>query len=201
MLKKTKMKKSARTLILASTSPRRQKLLREAGYEFEVVRPTTGELPLGANNPRKLAEENARLKAQDVARRVQAGIILAADTVVSLEGKPLGKPRDQEDAYRILSALSGTCHSVITGVALIDAESGKEMVFSEETFIRMRKVPDEALRRYAHSGSSSGKAGAYAIQEVADEFVEEMEGSFSNAVGLPMERLPELLREFLQTEP
>jgi len=186
-----------RKLILASNSPRRRKLLREAGYDFEVVAPDVRELQLEGNDPRKLAEENARLKARDVASRVGAGVVLAADTVVSLAGNPLGKPRDREDAYRILSTLSGTRHSVITGVALIDAESGKELVFSEETFVTMREVPELVLCKYAHSGKSSGKAGAYAIQEVADQFVERIEGSFSNAVGLPVERLSKIIKEFM----
>ncbi len=193
------MRTTVGNLILASNSPRRRKLLREAGYSFEVVAPDARELQLEGNHPRQLAEENARLKARDVRRRVRTGVVLAADTVVSLAGKPVGKPRDPEDAFRILSALSGTRHSVITGVALIEVESGKELVFSEETFVTMRKIPQLVLRKYAYSGRSWGKAGAYAIQEVADEFVEKIEGSFSNAVGLPMERLSKTLKEFMVT--
>ncbi len=170
--------------------------MKEAGYEFEVVAPQVGEgRPTADDDPRRLAEENARLKARDVAGRIGHGLVLAADTLVSLGDKVIGKPKDKADALRILKVLSGTCHSVITGVALIDAESGRELVASEETFITMRDVPERDLRAYVDTGESMGKAGAYAIQEKGDRFVERIEGSFSNVVGLPLELVARLLKD------
>jgi len=119
-----------------------------------------------------------------------------ADTIVVLGGRILGKPRDEEDARRILHELAGTKHSVITGVCLIDAATGETIYGSEETGVEMKPMTDAEIEEYVQTGEAMGASGAYRIQESADRFVEGIEGSFSNVVGLPLSLVEELLKRF-----
>ncbi len=185
-------------IILASVSPRRAALLREHGYAFRVhpppyEEPDIEDLRIG---PRQHAEAVSFFKAQSVAGQYSGGIILAADTVVAYEGRLFGKPADAADARRILSALGGSTHEVITGVTLIDAASGRRRIDHDVTRVTMRAMRPDQMDAYIASQAWEGKAGAYGIQDHGDAFVERIEGSFTNVVGLPMELLGQMLAAF-----
>ena len=185
-------------LILASASPRRRELLAAAGYAFE-VRPADIDETLPAESAaagevaRRLALEKARAVA--AAEPAEGRWVIGADTIVVLGRRIIGKPRDAADAVAILRDLSGSRHAVITGLALVQTGSLRSYVREAVTWIRMRPIPEDEIRSYVTSGGSHGTAGAYAIQEGGDRFVESTEGSFSNIVGLPMELLAEMLGE------
>ena len=183
-------------LILASSSPRRRRLLAEAGFDFE-VRPPPVEEPsdLAAElPPARRAEALAYFKARRVADQCPQAYVLGADTIVAAGGRILGKPGDRQEAEAMLRCLSGTRHEVITGVALL-APGGHKRIASESTFVTMRPMSDEEIDEYLASGEWIGKAGAYAIQETADRFVDRIEGSWSNVVGLPIERVGRMIAE------
>lgn len=185
-------------LILASASPRRAELLRQGGYAFEAVTPPLAEPdPFSMALPPELqAEASSFFKASAVSQTRHQGVVLGADTVVALGCQVFGKPRDADDACRILSTLAGTEHEVITGVTILDAHTRRRRIAHDVTRIRMRRLTDQQLRRYVDGGEWEGKAGAYGIQDRRDPFVERVEGSFTNVVGLPMELLANLLVEF-----
>jgi septum formation protein len=185
-------------LVLASASPRRRELMREAGYRFEVrAADVPEELPEESDDPAAEAMRLAEAKAVAVAARVASPgrWVLGADTIVVLGRRLIGKPRDAADAEAILRSLSGSEHRVITGVALVESGSMRRLVRHASTAIRMRRIDDAEIRRYVAGGGSHGKAGAYAVQEGGDRYIERMDGSFTNVVGLPMELLAEMLRE------
>lgn len=185
-------------LILASESPRRAALLRAAGYEFDVARPGIDEPDRLAGNPppAHLAEALSYLKARSLAKGLGEGVVLAGDTVAARDGKVFGKPADRADARRILCALMGTTHHVITAVTVLDAACGRRRIAHACTAITMHRMNETELTNYLDSGEWSGKAGAYGIQDHADAFVSAIDGSFSNVVGLPMELVGEMLAEF-----
>jgi septum formation protein len=183
-------------LVLASSSPRRRELLAEKGYAFDVVDPPLPEIlsgPAGIS-PARQAEAAAYFKARAVADRETSAAVLGADTIVVVNGAILGKPIDRADAERMLRALSGTRHRVITGVALLEPD-GQRRITSEVTYVTMRPMSEQEIADYLDSGEWIGKAGAYAIQETADRFVQKVDGSWSNVVGLPMETVGRLLAE------
>lgn len=179
--------------LLASSSPRRRKLLRDAGLQFEVCEPPIPE-PDEATPmcPAALAESLAYFKARSVAERNPGCLVLGADTVVALGSEILGKPADAAEAERMLRSLSGTRHAVITGLAVV-APDGRRRIASATSHVTMRPMTDEEVAAYVASGEWEGKAGAYAIQETADRFVERVEGSFDNVVGLPVELVRRLI--------
>jgi len=184
-------------LILASTSPRRRDLLRAAGYRFVVRPPPVGERGVPPHgSPGAYVESLAYLKAEAAveAHGLEAGIVLGADTAVELGGALLGKPADPDDARRILARLSGTRHRVLTGLALVDLDRGRRLLAHEVTGIRMAPLSPDAIDAYVESGEAMGKAGAYAVQETGDQYVEAMDGSRTNVVGLPMELLERMLK-------
>jgi len=183
-------------LVLASSSPRRRQLLAEAGYAFDAVDPPVGEPDHGCHllPPRQQAESLAYFKARSVAERLPEAVVLGADTVVACAGRVLGKPSGPEEALDMLRRLSGRRHAVITGVALL-GPGAIRLIASDVTHVTMRPITDEEIGAYVASQEWRGKAGAYAIQETADRFVREVEGSFSNVVGLPMELLARMMRE------
>lgn len=183
-------------LILASASPRRAALLRQAGipHRIFVGDPQAEEMlqpsPL---SPAEVAVSLARQKAQRAADALQDGLILGADTLVCCKGEILGKPASADEARRMLRLLSGGMHSVITGLALIDVPKNEcESSFSE-TRVWMRVLEDELIDAYVATGEPMGKAGAYAIQGKAAVFVERIEGCYFNVVGLPLHQLSLLL--------
>lgn len=180
-------------LILASSSERRQQLMEKAGYDFDVIHPTLGEDQLHTPDARALAESLAHAKARQVADQLDRHVVIGADTVVSFDGKVIGKPADETEAREILRQLSGTTHQVVTGLCLVNARRGERLMGAEITRVTMKRMSDDDLEAYVASGEGLGKAGAYAIQENGDRFVEKIDGSFTNVVGLPMKLLADFL--------
>ncbi|MBE3071125.1 MAG: septum formation protein Maf [Planctomycetes bacterium] len=184
-------------LVLASNSPRRRELLREAGYRFDVRPPPVDDrgAPHGVS-PAACVESLAYLKAMAAitAGGLESGLVLGADTAVVLAGRLIGKPADEADARRILSALSGSRHEVLTGLALVEPATGRRLLAHEVTGIRMRIMTPAEIEAYVASGEAMGKAGAYAIQETGDLYVESIDGSLTNVVGLPMQLLERMLK-------
>lgn len=182
-------------VILASSSPRRRELLREAGVEFEIIAPHIDETPDNSLSP----EENARIiaerKAETVASMRRDKLIIAADTIVVLDGKMIGKPIDEADAIRMLSALSGRKHKVITGVAMAHVERGVRWSGVETSYTLFSEIPPGAIEDYVKTGEPMDKAGAYAVQGKAAEWITGFEGSVSNIIGLPMEMLTRTLKD------
>lgn len=180
-------------MVLASASPRRVELLRGIGIEA-VVRPgqveeraLAGETP--AEHVRRLAIAKARADGR-------AGeLVLAADTIVVLDGELLGKPATAGEAEAMLGRLAGREHQVLTGVALLEPDSGRLAVRVSETAVRLAALSAEEVRRYVATGEPLDKAGAYAIQGLGSLFVERLEGDYGTVVGLPLAALPELFRE------
>jgi septum formation protein len=183
-----------RTLVLASSSPRRRDLLAEAGVAFRVVEPTLAEpAPSGLSSPVAVAEALAYFKARSVQQRCPHEVVLGADTVVARGGQVYGKPANADDARRMLRELSHERHAVITGVALLDGQSEGRWIASETTWVTMTPMGADQIEAYIATGEWEGKAGAYAIQETADRYVERLDGSFSNVVGLPVELVLRML--------
>ncbi|MEW4451479.1 nucleoside triphosphate pyrophosphatase [Bremerella sp. JC817] len=184
----------AGSLILASQSPRRQLLLKEAGYDVTVIVPNDhAETPPRADeSPRESVLRIAQEKAADVAPRVESGLILAGDTLAELNGQPLGKPRDRDHAREILQTLRGQDHYVWSAICLWRRPENHVLVDVDQTVVRMAALSDEAIEEYLDSGLWEGKAGAFGIQDRTG-WVQIDEGSLSNVVGLPMELLSRML--------
>lgn len=185
-------------LVLASGSPRRSQLLTAAGYRFSVD-PPDDSVECGICSRETAPEMVARLayqKAADVVPRYQGGMILAADTLASCMGQILGKPSNREHAEQMLRLLSGRRHSVFTGVCLWDATTGKRLVDVTKTELRMASLTEETIHDYLESMKWEGKAGGFGYQDGNDWILILDGGSESNVVGLPMERLAELLDRF-----
>ena len=176
------------TLILASNSPRRRELLTELGYEF-TVKPSMFEEQLRGLSAHDTALAFARGKAAEVFSRYPHAVVLGADTVVALDNMILGKPRDSEDAERMLRLLSGRVHSVFTGVCIADANGRAERVV--ETKVLFKTLSESLIKEYVLSGTPLDKAGAYGIQDGI--VVESIDGSYSNVMGLPTEAVKEML--------
>jgi septum formation protein len=179
-------------LVLASASPRRRELLAELGMAFEVVPSNVPEVPRPGESAQRFAARVAREKAVDVARRRPGCFVLAADTLVSVDGCILGKPTDRQDARRMLRLLSGRTHQVLTAVALVDP-AGEVEEAQVQSEVEFRRLEADDLERYLDTGEAFDKAGAYAVQGLARAFVQRVRGSFSNVVGLPKEEVSELL--------
>ena len=171
-------------LVLASASPRRQELLRNAGIPFEVQPAHIAEDPLPGEGAKECAERLAREKAVVIAQRRPNDVVLGADTVVVIDGQILGKPLDAADAARMLRLLSGRVHQVITGVCL--AACGHCSVDSETTAVTMIEIPEQEIMDYAAGNEPMDKAGAYAIQGIASRWIPRIEGDYANVVGLPV---------------
>ncbi|NLW87906.1 MAG: septum formation protein Maf [Planctomycetes bacterium] len=180
-------------MILASSSPRRRELLSQAGVSFEVISPHLAEpVDLCGATPMQTAQALAYFKARAVWDSHRDRWVLGADTIVNEGGEVLGKPLDAEHARSMLRRLSSARHTVITGVALL-GPGGRRSIMAQATGITMRRMTEQEVDQYISSGEWIGKAGAYAIQETADRFVQRVEGSFSNVVGLPMELVMNML--------
>ncbi len=182
-------------LVLASASERRQRLFRALGIPFEIVPADVDETPRPGEPADLCALRLARAKADAVARGRDRGTIVGADTLVALGSRVIGKPRDAEDARAILRALSGTRHEVVTGVAVRRLGAARAASGAAVTRLTLRRIPEDEIDSYVESGEAMGKAGAYAVQETADRFVEAIDGDFDNVVGLPMRLVRTLLAE------
>ena len=175
-------------LILASGSPRRREILRLAGIPFKVLSSDIAEGPARVGeNPSAYARRLAREKADSIRGSAPSdAVILAADTIVCVGRSILGKPRSSPDARRMLRQLSGRAHCVITGVALLDKKTGELVVWSEQTRVIFRRLSEHEIRAYLKTGEPFDKAGAYAAQGRAAQFILRIEGCFFNVVGLPL---------------
>lgn len=180
-------------LILASASPRRQELLRNAGIRFEVQPAHIAEDPLPGENAKECAERLAREKALAIAQGRPNDAVLGADTVVVVDGRMLGKPADAEDAARMLRLLSGRVHQVITGICLVVGE--RWAVGSETTSVTMTTIAEREIADYVAGGEPMDKAGAYAIQGMASRWIPRIEGDYGNVVGLPVALVWQMLRD------
>jgi len=173
---------------LASASPRRLAILRQVGIEPRVLPAIVEEIENG-HSPKELAVVNARRKAETVAPEVGEGVLLAADTIVVVDGDILGKPRNAGEASTMLRRLSGCAHQVITGYSLSYPSQGLSEASCEITTVRMRTLREWEIDDYIMSGEPFDKAGGYGIQGRAAPFVEKIEGCFFNVVGLPIARI------------
>jgi septum formation protein len=176
-------------LILASASPRRAGLLRQLDLKFQVLPGDATELSDDQLSPFEICQLNAHRKARAVARKFPDALVIGADTLVFLDRKILGKPATLAEAQTMLEKLQGRTHQVVTGVSLIHLRAHRESVFAVSTDVRFRALTAKQIRHYLSQMNPLDKAGAYAIQEHGDLIIEEISGSFSNVVGLPLERL------------
>jgi septum formation protein len=180
-------------IVLASSSPRRRELLEQAGVCFEVVPSPAEEIHDPAMKPAHLCEWNATLKAAAVAEVRPEAIVIGSDTLVFIDDIPLGKPADMEKAYAMLRRLSGRTHQVCTGVCVIHP-GGVRKVFHDVTEVTFRTLDEAAITRYFSQVSPLDKAGAYGIQECGDQIISEIQGSYENVMGLPVNMVLDALK-------
>ena len=184
-----KYNKIVMRLILASASPRRRELLGKLPYKFEVI-PAAGEEVSAETLPAEMVRELARRKAREVYASHPDAVVIGCDTVVDFDGQVMGKPRDREDALRMLRTLSGKVHFVHTGVCVLSPIGNWE--FCDSTEVHFRTLSEDEIARYVDSGEAYGKAGAYGIQDDS-RFAQSFVGDYDNVVGLPVYRLKEIL--------
>jgi septum formation protein len=175
--------------ILASASPRRAELLRQLDLEFQVVPSDAVEIFDEQLSPLEVCQLNAHRKARAIAKKIPDALVLGADTLVFLERDIFGKPRDLADAQRMLARLQGRTHQVVTGVSLIHLRARRERIFAVSTNVTFRPLDEMEIRDYLSKINSLDKAGAYAVQEHGELLVEKFSGSYTNVVGLPLEKL------------
>jgi septum formation protein len=193
------MSKQSVSIILASASPRRRQLLTQAGYKFKVVPSDIDEsaFPITGVSASEHAKRLALAKAKDIAKKSPDYLVISADTVVDFNGEIIGKPKDAKEAEQITKKLFSAPHKVITGVAIVRLKDGTELSETDTTIVYPKKLTAEQIAKHIKGGSWQGKAGAYAIKEKGDEFVERIEGSLTNVMGLPMELLQRLLKRLI----
>lgn len=186
-------------MVLASSSPRRIELLKQFGIKFDIIPSDIDEIIEPNLSPEKNVMNLAEKKAKEVFKRLEDGakdsLVISADTVVFIEGTILGKPSDKEEAFHMLKKISGKCHTVFTGVCIIDGGFGRELVDFEKTYVHIKKMSDEEILKYINTGEPFDKAGAYAIQGFGSLIVERVEGCFYNVVGLPLYKLNSMLQK------
>lgn len=191
-------------VILASASPRRHEILTKAGIEHTIITAEADEhsVLFRSGNPEEFVRKIAHLKnsavRNAVAGQMNTGIIISADTIVyhPQTDRVLGKPKNKDDAFSMISALSGSWHEVITGVVVYDIETGREEIFHETTKVFFRDLSPDEIMRYVESGDPLDKAGAYGMQNGACIFVEKIEGDYFNVIGLPICHLAVVLKSF-----
>lgn len=182
-------------IVLASTSLRRRELMEKLGVPFDVIAPE-GVEEIQKGDPRKVVTMNASAKAISVADGLRAGLVVGADTVVVIDGIIMGKAEDPPEASGMLAALEGRMHRVLTGLAVVDAETGRREVAVVETKVWFHPLTGGEIGDYVSTGEPIGKAGGYAIQGAGGALVERIEGCFENVVGLPLLRLKSMLEGF-----
>ncbi len=179
-------------LVLASASPRRAELLRAAGFSFDIQPIDLDERVRDGESPAAYVQRLAEAKASEIARRIPGTVVLGADTAVVVDERILGKPRDQADAAAMLETLSGRSHDVLTGVSIV--HDGVAETTCECTRVYFLQLTAEEIGWYVASGEPYDKAGGYAVQGLASRFIERIEGSYSNVVGLPIACVYRLLK-------
>lgn len=183
-------------IVLASGSPRRAELLKQIKLPFTICVSELNENDVGKGEPQEWVQRLALAKANHVAATLEKGLVIGADTIVVLDNKVLGKPRNAQEAIKMLEFLSGRTHQVMTGIALVDASSGKELTATEITHVKFRELTKSEIEAYVIDGEPMDKAGAYGIQGLGAIFVEGISGCYSNVVGLPLSRLVQCLKHF-----
>ncbi|WP_069649221.1 Maf family protein [Caloranaerobacter ferrireducens] len=184
-------------IILASGSPRRKELLSKFNIDFDIVQSDIPELVNDFDEPKQTAMSLAFQKANDVSQKMANGeIVIAADTIVVFKDKILGKPRNENEAFNMLSELSGKTHSVITGFAIIEAGTYNKIIDYAETIVKFKDLTSGQIKRYIKTGEYLDKAGAYAIQGFGSILVEWIKGSYWNVVGLPISKLDNVLEKY-----
>ena len=190
-------------IILASASPRRRELLSQIGITPEII-PSGAEENITQEFPAETVTELSALKCRDVASRTEGdAIVIGADTIVTLDGEILGKPKDGEDAVRMLRELQGRTHAVYTGVTVIRLREGRpvrEACFAEKTDVHVEAMTEQEISAYVHTGDPLDKAGAYGIQGVFARHISGVDGDYFNVVGLPLCRLWKILQEMSEPE-
>lgn len=181
-------------IILASGSPRRKEILENVNVTFEIVPSDIEEIVRPGEKPETVVSALAFEKAFDVSQKISEGIIIASDTVV-FKDEILGKPKDEDDAFRMLTKIRGTDHTVYTGLCIMEVGSHKKIVDVVKTKVFTKDYSDDKIKRYIETGEVWGKAGAYAIQGYGATLVDYIEGDYLNVVGLPLSRLESLLEE------
>jgi septum formation protein len=184
------------SLILASASPRRSELLHQLDLQFKVIASEVPEIHHDNLTGLEVARINAYRKARAVAKKFPDELVLGADTLVYLDTALFGKPTSLEDAYGMLQRLQGQTHQVVTALCLLHLRERRQKVFAETTAVTFRTLDAVTIRRYLNRVNPLDKAGAYAIQEQGDLIVEKVMGSYSNVVGLPVERLKAELEDW-----
>ncbi len=184
-----------RNICLASSSPRRQQILKEMGLGFVVKHPVEFKEKLNGLAPEALVCHNAIGKAMEVSEKYKDSIVVGCDTIVIYNNEILGKPLTPDNAHIMLMKLSGNYHTVISGLAVVDMQKNRELVGCDRTEIKFRDLSEKEINDYVASGEPLDKSGAYGIQKQGGAFVESIEGSFSNVVGLPKELLTKFLAE------
>jgi septum formation protein len=184
-------------IILASSSPRRRELLKQAGILYSVEPADANESPLPGETPREHVKRLALLKARTIAARHKKGLVLGADTVVVVDGDILGKPASKAEAKRMLTLISGRAHDVLTGIAIVEAPTGRAVSAVEKTKVFVKPLSEDEIDEYIATGEPMDKAGAYGIQGRFSVYVTGVRGCFFNVVGLPLPRLFELIKEYL----
>lgn len=189
--------KVKKKIILASASPRRQTLLQQIGFEFEVRHSSVEEVFDRTKTPEENVIRLAEAKALDIASNVEQAFIIGADTIVVLNGEMMGKPANEDEAFRMLKKLSGREHKVFTGFAIVDKPSNKIISDVEITLVKFRDLEEEEIVEYIKSKSPADKAGAYGIQDdYGAVFVERINGCFYNVVGFPLTKFYITLQKF-----
>lgn len=184
-------------LILASSSPRRKNILKKMGLKFEIIPSDYEEFLENFNFSYEKIEDLAYNKAEAVLKKLnEPALVIGADTVVVLNEKILGKPKNQEDAINMLKQLSGNKHSVVTSICVIDSTTLKKKSLSTTSFVRFEVLSDNLIINYIENYKPFDKAGSYGIQELSEEFINKIEGSFENIIGLCPLALKKLLKEF-----
>ena len=182
-------------LVLASESPRRTGLLRQIGLVFDMVPSGVDEQEVQCANPKSYVKKLAKLKSRAVAKKMDEGIIIGADTVVCVGKKIFGKPKDKEDAVRMLKELDGKVHEVISGLCIINKYSGEVVTKAVTTKVKFRTLNDELINWYVGTGEPLDKAGGYGIQGKGAILVEWIKGDYFNVVGLPLATLSMVLEK------
>lgn len=189
-------------IILASASPRRAEILKNAGFEFRVLASEIDESRNAGEGATDYVKRVAERKARAVEARLKnapetsSSLIVAADTIVSIDGEILGKPVSPDDARSMLRRLSGKWHEVLSGLAVLAANAHNSVVITERTRVQFSALTDCEIDEYIQSGEPFGKAGAYAIQGQGGKFIPRVEGCYFNVMGLPLARLYVILRDF-----
>ena len=191
---------NSQKFILASSSPRRLKLLQQIGIDPEVIHPITNETEFNTRIAVDRVMALSRLKANAVADKVDEGIIIGADTVVTIDEEILGKPSNSEDAQSMLRKLSGNQHKVLTAFCLQNASNGQTVTELEETSVIFRRLTEEEIRSYILKEQPFDKAGSYGIQDSGALFVDRIEGCYNNIVGFPLTRFYKVISDPRTTE-